>query len=81
MSAQTTHWLDDRQFVITDRQRKDLGSDYRDAYNIPARMVRGVARPLYLCVRCSGTGDEPMATYDRCDVCRGAGGMPAAPDA
>ena len=78
MVSKVTHWLDDRQFAITHQQRKDVSSDYMAAYNIPARLVRGVVRPLYPCVRCKGTGDEPTALHDRCDVCRGSGGMPAA---
>lgn len=76
--TKATHWLDSRQFVLTDQQRRDLGSDYQCVYNVPARMVRGVARPLHPCARCDSTGDEPTATYDRCDVCRGSGGMPSA---
>lgn len=71
-----THWIDDRKFVLTNRQREDLGSDYRHAYNVPCRMLRGKATPLHVCTVCNGTGNEPGAEYDHCDKCHGAGGLP-----
>ena len=71
-----THWIDDRKLVLTNAQRESLGSDYQHAYNVPCRMVRGKAKPLHVCPRCSGTGEEPGAEYDSCDQCHGAGGLP-----
>jgi RecJ-like exonuclease len=71
-----THWMDDRRLVITNTQRDELGSDYQHVYNIPCGKVRGKVKPLYGCKRCNGSGIEPTATYDRCDVCMGSGGRP-----
>lgn len=71
-----THWMDDRKLVMTDGQRAAAGSDYQHAYNIPCAMVRGKVKPLYVCQRCAGSGKEPTAAYDSCDLCRGSGGMP-----
>lgn len=71
-----THWIDDRKLVLTNAERDELGSDYQHAYNVPCRMVRGKAKPLYVCPACNGTGDELGAEYDSCYLCRGAGGLP-----
>lgn len=43
-----THWADDRGYFVTDEwlQSPKATSDYRAAYNIPGRMVRGKFKPL-----------------------------------
>lgn len=65
MMEKVTHWIDDRKLVLTDSKREELGSDYKHAYNVPCRLVRGKAKPLHVCPRCCGTGDDPDAEYDR----------------
>ncbi len=50
-----THWMDDRRLHVTDKwlQSDAATSDYRAAFNIPAKMVRGKIRPLYPCGACA----------------------------
>jgi DnaJ-class molecular chaperone len=76
MNQKATHYMDDRKLVLTVKQREEMGSDYQYVYNIPCVKVRGKVRPLYVCERCNGTGIEPTAAPDSCDVCMGSGGLP-----
>lgn len=70
-----THWIDDRKLVLTTAQRDSLGADYQAAYNVPCIKVGRKIRPLHVCPRCNGSGNEPAAEYDACDECRGSGGL------
>lgn len=74
--GKATHWIDDRKLVLSSAKREGIGSNYQHAYNVPCRMVRGEVKPLHICPRCDGTGNEPGAEYDSCDQCHGAGGLP-----
>jgi hypothetical protein len=70
-----THWMDDRRLHVTNKwlQSDAATSDYRAAFNIPAKMVRGKIRPLYPCSACAGTGED-FNEGDPCHECGGSGG-------
>ena len=74
-----THRMDDRGFVVTaDWLANDprSGSDWRDAYNIPCRVVHGKVKPVYPCGHCGGKGRDPEFPYDHCPKCGKSGGTP-----
>lgn len=74
----TTHWKDDRGFVLTDKDRNRLGSDWQQAYNVPCRAGPfGRIVPLYRCQKCDGKGKDPNSPYDACPRCGKSGGLPA----
>ena len=74
--AKVTHWMDDRQLVVTDKwlQSPEATSDYRAVYNVPCIKVRGKVVPIHPCTACNHSGRD--GDGDRCDVCRGSGGLP-----
>ena len=71
-----THWMDDRGYVLTTAQREAQGYDWKMAYNVPCRMRRGRAKPLYKCARCGGAGHDMQYTHDPCGACGRSGGLP-----